>query len=121
MKRILAPILLMVLLFPTLAFGETVDWSDLVHRDGLYYKKFTDVPFDGKVTGQEQGSFRDGITARYRWNPQPAVPWSPIFRSGLLVSGEARRLLSGALRTCSMGCRVMSNRKELNDRWRLGG
>ena len=38
---------LMVLLFPALALGETMD--DLVKRDGLYYKNFTDVPFTGKI------------------------------------------------------------------------
>jgi hypothetical protein len=58
MNRILAPILLLVLLFPALAFAETMD--DLVERDGLHYKKFTTVPFTGKVTGKTQGSFRNG-------------------------------------------------------------
>ena len=38
---------LMVLLLPALALGETMD--DLVNRDGLYYKNFTDVPFTGKI------------------------------------------------------------------------
>ena len=60
MKRFLAPILLLVLLFPTLALGEEVTYDDLVERNGLYYQKFTDVPFTGKTTGQRQGSFRDG-------------------------------------------------------------
>jgi len=62
MKRFLAPILLVVLLFPTLALSEEVTVDDLVLResDGLYFKKFTEVPFDGEVTGQEQGSFKDG-------------------------------------------------------------
>ena len=58
MKRILAPILLLVFLFPTFAFGET--YSDLVIRDGLYYKKFSTVPFTGKTTGKIQGSFKNG-------------------------------------------------------------
>jgi antitoxin component YwqK of YwqJK toxin-antitoxin module len=58
MKRILAPILLLTLLFPALAFGVTLD--DLVVRDGLHYKKFSDVPFTGRITGKEQGSFRSG-------------------------------------------------------------
>ena len=58
MNRLLAPILLLTLLFPALAFGETMD--DLVERDGIHYKKFTTVPFTGKVTGDEQGSFKDG-------------------------------------------------------------
>ena len=38
---------LMVLLLPALALGETMD--DLVNRDDLYYKNFTDVPFTGKI------------------------------------------------------------------------
>jgi len=63
MKRFLAPILLLVLLFPTLALGGEVPLDDLVLReiDGLYFKKFTEVPFTGKVTGKEQGSVKDGI------------------------------------------------------------
>ena len=34
--------------------------DDLVEREGLYYKKFTDVPFTGKTTGQKQGTFKNG-------------------------------------------------------------
>jgi antitoxin component YwqK of YwqJK toxin-antitoxin module len=32
----------------------------LVEREGLHYERFTDVPFNGKVTGNEQGSFKNG-------------------------------------------------------------
>ena len=39
-------------------------WStplvDLVNRDGLYYLKFSGVPFTGKVTGTSQGSLKNG-------------------------------------------------------------
>tara|TARA_B110000211_G_scaffold155918_1_gene176759 strand:+ start:342 stop:458 length:117 start_codon:yes stop_codon:yes gene_type:complete len=35
--------------------------DDLVEREGLYYEKFTDVPFTGEVTGRKQGSFKDEI------------------------------------------------------------
>ena len=49
MRHIFASIALIILLFPTFALGETM--KDLVVMDGLYYKKFTDVPFTGKVTG----------------------------------------------------------------------
>ena len=59
MKHILAPILLVVFLFPSLALGEEVTWDDLVEREGLYYKKSTDVPFTGKVTGQ--GMLKNGL------------------------------------------------------------
>ena len=46
------------ILSPNVVLGET--WGDLVKTDGLYYKKFTDVPFSGTVTGKQQGSFRNG-------------------------------------------------------------
>ena len=46
------------LLFPITTFGETMD--DLVERDGLYYKKFTDVPFTGTITGKSQGEIKNG-------------------------------------------------------------
>ena len=35
--------------------------DDLVERNDLYYEKFTNVPFNGKVTGREQGSFKNGV------------------------------------------------------------
>ena len=35
--------------------------DDLVERDGLYYKEFTDVPFTGDITDKTtQGTFRNG-------------------------------------------------------------
>ena len=39
---------------------ETVKWDDLVVREGLYYKKFTAVPFTGKTAGRVQGTLRNG-------------------------------------------------------------
>jgi len=54
----LLPILLLSLL-STSCWG--VDSDDLVVRDGLYYKKFSDTPFTGKVSGQAQGSFKNGV------------------------------------------------------------
>ena len=45
----------------------SVTFGDLMQRDGLFYKKFTDVPFTGEVTGlialdnwSEQGSVKNG-------------------------------------------------------------
>ena len=60
MRQVLASMVLVVLLFPALALGGEVKIEDLVETDGLYYKKFSDVPFTGKVTGRTQGSFKDG-------------------------------------------------------------
>ena len=64
----------MVLLFPALALGETID--DLVYRDDLYYKKFTDVPFTGDITEKTlQGTFRNG---------KKDGPWVQYYENGQL-------------------------------------
>ena len=60
MNRIIPALVLALFLFPSLAMGDGVKYEDLVERDGLHYKKFTDVPFTGKVTGERHGSFKDG-------------------------------------------------------------
>ena len=83
MKRTFAPLFLMTRLLPTFAQGqsfddligkgkghlcettglgwpESVDCKDLIKRDDLYFKKFTDVPFTGETTGEKQGSFDKG-------------------------------------------------------------
>jgi hypothetical protein len=84
MKRILAPILLLTLLFPSLAYGVTMD--DLVVRDGIHYKKFTEVPFTGKVTGKTQGSFRNG---------KEHGPWVSIFADGTVWEKFTGTFLNG--------------------------
>ena len=49
-----------VLFCLTSSVGWSLELKDLVERDGIYYKKFSDVPFTGKTTGQVKGSFKDG-------------------------------------------------------------
>ena len=61
MKHILAPIFLLVFLFPSLATGEEVTFDDLVIREGVWYKQFTDAPFTGNITGRNQGRFKNGV------------------------------------------------------------
>ena len=63
MRHILTSVFLVVLLFPSLALGEMVKDEDLVERDGIHYKKFTNISFTGKVLSNVlgvQGSFRNG-------------------------------------------------------------
>jgi hypothetical protein len=62
MKRLLTTLVILTGLFsPSLAVaGEGVKFDDLVKREGLYYKKFTDEPFTGKTTGRMQITFRWG-------------------------------------------------------------
>jgi len=72
----------LIFLSPSMVMGET--FRDLVEREGLYYKKFTDVPFNGKVTGKEQGSFkngkREGIFVYYRDSGQ--IVWKGNYKNG---------------------------------------
>ena len=63
----------MVLLFPSLASGETVKWGDIVERGGVHYKKFTDVPFTGKTTGEFQGKLKNG---------KKEGPWVRYYKNG---------------------------------------
>jgi uncharacterized protein len=37
-----------------------MDFNELVLIDGLYFKKFTEIPFTGQTTGQIQGLFKNG-------------------------------------------------------------
>jgi hypothetical protein len=53
---VLPLVLVSLLSFPS--WGLSID--DLVYRKGLYYKKFTDVPFTGEIEGRISGSFIDG-------------------------------------------------------------
>ena len=50
--------ILFISLLSSPSWSLTLD--DLVERDGLYYKKFTETPFTGEVTGDGQGSIRNG-------------------------------------------------------------
>ena len=57
---------------------EVVTLDDLVKTDGLYYKKFTEFPFSGKVTGKkEQGSFKKG---------NRDGPWVTYYENGRIHS-----------------------------------
>ena len=54
--------ILLTILFLSLLSSPSwsVSYDDLVQRDGVYYKKFSDVPFSGKVTGLRNGSIKNG-------------------------------------------------------------
>ena len=44
----------------TSSISWSVTWDDIVWRGSLYYKKFTEVPFTGKVEGWKQGLMKNG-------------------------------------------------------------
>jgi hypothetical protein len=58
MTRKILLLLLILLFFPVVSLGETM--VDLVERDGLFYTKFTDVPFTGNINGKSQGVIKNG-------------------------------------------------------------
>ena len=73
MKQITIPLTIFFLTLLALpGWSETMD--DLVERSDLYYKKFTDVPFNGNVVGQWNGKItkgkRSGIWTAYHDNGQ---------------------------------------------------
>ena len=54
---------------------QIFDSKDLVYRDGIAYKKYTNVPFTGKVTGKEKGYLNEG-----KWNG----PYVSYYNTGQL-------------------------------------
>jgi antitoxin component YwqK of YwqJK toxin-antitoxin module len=60
-------LLTILFILPLSSPSWSVTFGDLMQRDGLFYKKFTDVPFTGEITGpiavdnwSEQGSVKNG-------------------------------------------------------------
>ena len=89
MRHLLTSVVLVVLLFPSLVLGETVKWGDLIVREGLHYKKFTDVPFSGTVTGSQQGKLKNGKKegpwVDYNKDGTVDKEWTGTYRNGELV------------------------------------
>ena len=86
MKRILASLVLMVLLFPVLALGETM--NDLFYRDGLYFNRSTNVLFTGNITGEYKSgntTWTGGGTLR---NGKKEGPWVYFYDNGQLMNKE---------------------------------
>ncbi len=45
---------------PKASDPTAVAWFDLVKRNGVYFKKFSDVPFEGRLKYPDSGAFRRG-------------------------------------------------------------
>ena len=52
--------LLVLLFLPALVSAETIDSSDLVERNGVFYKKFMSVPFPSRTRGIQKATYKDG-------------------------------------------------------------
>ncbi len=53
-------IITLISLFSSPSWSETLARTDLVARGGLYYKKFTETPFTGEISGIQNGKFNKG-------------------------------------------------------------
>ena len=61
MKQLTSIILILFLsLLSSPSWSETLTMDDLVERNDLYYKKFTNVPFSGEISGIKSGSIKKG-------------------------------------------------------------
>ena len=77
MKPLLTALTLLILVTVPVQAGEVVDWDYLIEREGLYYKKFNDVPFTGEITGRTKGQLKDG---------ERQGPWVWYYEEGQLDS-----------------------------------
>ena len=74
----LVMILFVSLLAAAPSWSEGTSLDDLVVRDDLFHKKFTDVPFTGEIDeGLERGSFKNG---------EREGPWVSYWDNGQLSS-----------------------------------
>lgn len=74
-------VLLSLVSFPS--WGLSMD--DLVQREGLYYEKFTDVPFTGEIDeGLERGAFKNGKKegAWVAYHKNGGIFWKGEFKNG---------------------------------------
>ena len=72
-------ITILLSLFSSPSWNETLTLEDLVLRNNLYYKKFTDVPFTGEIFGLENGRFKNGELEGF---------WKYYYKDGQLSSNR---------------------------------
>lgn len=64
-----------------LCLSASIVWSttmsDLIWKDGIYYKKFSDLPFNGKIDGDIKGLFKNG---------KKEGTWVRYYKNGQLFS-----------------------------------
>ena len=86
---------LCLILFALPSWGVTM--SDLVKRDGVYYQQYSlrdgvyykllsPIPFTGKVTGEWNGSFKDGKrVGSWVYYSNGQLFWKGKFKNGKLI------------------------------------
>ena len=80
-KKMLISLLLLTAIFPVSVFyfeydrivnffnPRSTDWYSLIEKEGLFYKKFSNKPYTGEVTGEKRGKMikgqREGMWVYY--------------------------------------------------------
>jgi len=81
MKQMTLTLLIcLIFLSPNMVFGKTLTWDDLAYSGGLYYKKFSKVPFSGEITGKSRGKIKNGKKEGF---------WIEYNDNGLLLSKDS--------------------------------
>ena len=81
-------LIIFLLLFTSVSWSHTINSDELIKSniDGLYYEKFTDVPFTGEITGKIQGNIvkgkKEGEYLTYYENGQ--LKYKSNYKEGVL-------------------------------------
>ena len=112
-------IFLLIFFFPILVFGETISMSNLIKRDGIYFKKFSTTPFTGSVedwkkNGQLKGigklvnGRKEGIWKH--WHEETGNLWLKIEWENNYINGDLEHYDYGGLlcdvKTFKMGIEI---------------
>ena len=62
-KKYLIPISIFFCLISYTSWS--LDYKDLVKKDGIYYIKSSHIPFTGDIKGEKKGSFKNGLKEGY--------------------------------------------------------
>ena len=91
--------------------AKVIDFEELVRRDGVFYKKFSNEAFKGSVTGSHVGELVDG-----QWNGEVLIY---SLESGNLERSENYRLgaLNGERHWYSKSGSLVSISDYVNDEW----
>ena len=66
--------------------SASAKWDDLLIRNGLFFKKFTNIPFSGRLLAPDSGLFCDGTpTGHFKWHRENGDPWAEgYYKDGFL-------------------------------------
>ena len=101
MNKLFIVLIYLVIFLPNIVLSETISFKDLVYRNGLYYKKFTDVPF----TGKEEVQFSKILSRNQRAGETVVSPLKLridlLFKPSLITIETERNKITLAFRVSS--------------------